>query len=493
MTHARRRERPPRRHHRGSSAGWTGPSQRSPPPPRAARWRSTRSCTRRSRLATTRSSRSTSRCTGLVRLPLPYELASSPPAAFCSYRKAGGARRSPMPDFYIGAHAAVESHALLTRDSGSLSQLLPATARSSPRDRRRPPASSASRTRASASATSSCSQIRTTCQPSARSARRHALVALAVAADLRRPVVAVARRHPAVLRAAVPEAAVDEHRDAAAREHDVGLRPPAGRDDHVVLAEAQPARVQRAAERDLGRGVGAPVALHRAAYRRVARRGRWRQRTHRPSWQPGARGAVRSDPASTVQRPCRSRAHPQSASCGRVLRRHRPDAAGPAGGGDRGRVGQRHRPRQARDVRRELRRPRTSCSATSATCTRARCRRVDIATASFPCTDLSLAGNRRGLGARRAARHLGVEHVLGVPARARRAGRAAAGARCCSRTCSGFATSNGGRDLVTRAPRAQRRSATRATSSSSTRATSCPRAGRGCSSSRRSRPSSRRR
>ena len=32
------------------------------------------------------------------------------------YRRRGGARRSPMPDFYIGAHAALTGLTLLTRD-----------------------------------------------------------------------------------------------------------------------------------------------------------------------------------------------------------------------------------------------------------------------------------------------------------------------------------------------------------------------------------------
>jgi predicted nucleic acid-binding protein len=49
---------------------------------------------------------------------LPYEAAFLAGKAFQRYRQAGGARRSPLPDFYIGAHAAVAGYRLLTRDSG---------------------------------------------------------------------------------------------------------------------------------------------------------------------------------------------------------------------------------------------------------------------------------------------------------------------------------------------------------------------------------------
>ena len=52
----------------------------------------------------------------LVRLPLPYEAAFPAGRAFLRYRRAGGRRSSPLPDFYIGAHAQTQGMALLTRD-----------------------------------------------------------------------------------------------------------------------------------------------------------------------------------------------------------------------------------------------------------------------------------------------------------------------------------------------------------------------------------------
>ena len=47
---------------------------------------------------------------------LPYTAAFLAGKAFLVYRRRGGGRRSPMPDFYIGAHAAVAGYRLLTRD-----------------------------------------------------------------------------------------------------------------------------------------------------------------------------------------------------------------------------------------------------------------------------------------------------------------------------------------------------------------------------------------
>ena len=48
---------------------------------------------------------------------LPFEAAFLAGKAFLRYRQAGGARSSPLPDFYIGAHAAVAGYRLLTRDA----------------------------------------------------------------------------------------------------------------------------------------------------------------------------------------------------------------------------------------------------------------------------------------------------------------------------------------------------------------------------------------
>ena len=51
------------------------------------------------------------------REPLPYEAGFLAGKAFLAYRLRGGERRSPLPDFYIGAHAATREYRLLTRDA----------------------------------------------------------------------------------------------------------------------------------------------------------------------------------------------------------------------------------------------------------------------------------------------------------------------------------------------------------------------------------------
>jgi predicted nucleic acid-binding protein len=50
------------------------------------------------------------------REPLPYEAGFLAGKAFVRYRRRGGRHSTPLPDFYIGAHAAVAGYRLLTRD-----------------------------------------------------------------------------------------------------------------------------------------------------------------------------------------------------------------------------------------------------------------------------------------------------------------------------------------------------------------------------------------
>lgn len=52
------------------------------------------------------------------RLPIPYEAAFLAGKCFLDYRRRGGRRTSTLPDFFIGAHAAVGGMRLLTRDVG---------------------------------------------------------------------------------------------------------------------------------------------------------------------------------------------------------------------------------------------------------------------------------------------------------------------------------------------------------------------------------------
>ncbi len=55
--------------------------------------------------------------TGVFRRdPLPWDAGFLAGKCFLTYRRRGGSKRSPLPDFYIGAHAAVKGASLLTRD-----------------------------------------------------------------------------------------------------------------------------------------------------------------------------------------------------------------------------------------------------------------------------------------------------------------------------------------------------------------------------------------
>jgi predicted nucleic acid-binding protein len=51
------------------------------------------------------------------REPLPWDAAFLAGKSFVRYRRRGRERRSPLPDFYIGAHAAIAGMTLLTRDA----------------------------------------------------------------------------------------------------------------------------------------------------------------------------------------------------------------------------------------------------------------------------------------------------------------------------------------------------------------------------------------
>ncbi|MBB5827599.1 type II toxin-antitoxin system VapC family toxin [Micromonospora carbonacea] len=55
--------------------------------------------------------------TDFLREELPYPAGFLAGKAYARYRAQGGTKRSPIADFYIGAHAAVCRYRLLTRDS----------------------------------------------------------------------------------------------------------------------------------------------------------------------------------------------------------------------------------------------------------------------------------------------------------------------------------------------------------------------------------------
>lgn len=67
-----------------------------------------------------------------VRAPLPYEAGFLAGKAFLAYKKRGGTKRFPMPDFYVGAHAVVGQMDLLTRDAARYRTYFPALTIHSP-------------------------------------------------------------------------------------------------------------------------------------------------------------------------------------------------------------------------------------------------------------------------------------------------------------------------------------------------------------------------
>lgn len=63
--------------------------------------------------------------TELGRVALPSEAGFLASKAFVASRRRGGEKRSPLPDFYIGAHAAVGGFRLLTRDAARFRTYFP--------------------------------------------------------------------------------------------------------------------------------------------------------------------------------------------------------------------------------------------------------------------------------------------------------------------------------------------------------------------------------
>lgn len=57
--------------------------------------------------------------------PIPFAAAFLAGHAHAGYRRAGGAREATLPDFLIGAHAAVTARPLLTRDPPRIATHIP--------------------------------------------------------------------------------------------------------------------------------------------------------------------------------------------------------------------------------------------------------------------------------------------------------------------------------------------------------------------------------
>lgn len=63
-----------------------------------------------------------------LREDLPYAAGFLAGKAYLTYRRRGGTKRSPIPDFYIGAHAAVCGYQILTRDASRYRTYFPTLA-----------------------------------------------------------------------------------------------------------------------------------------------------------------------------------------------------------------------------------------------------------------------------------------------------------------------------------------------------------------------------
>ena len=69
---------------------------------------------------------------GFQMLDIPKEALFLAGKTFLNYRKSRGSKTSPLPDFYIGAHAAVLDLDLLTRDVGRYKTYFPTVSTISP-------------------------------------------------------------------------------------------------------------------------------------------------------------------------------------------------------------------------------------------------------------------------------------------------------------------------------------------------------------------------
>lgn len=75
------------------------------------------------------------RGSGLAWSDMPREALFLAGKVFRGYRRAGGARTSPLPDLFIGAHAAVSKLVLLTRDPARIRRSFPTVRMVCPADR----------------------------------------------------------------------------------------------------------------------------------------------------------------------------------------------------------------------------------------------------------------------------------------------------------------------------------------------------------------------
>jgi predicted nucleic acid-binding protein len=73
----------------------------------------------------------------IQRADLPWEAAHQAGQAFLKYRRQGGTRTSPLPDFYIGAHAQTAGLQLLTRDAQRYRTYFPKLSLIAPRQARK--------------------------------------------------------------------------------------------------------------------------------------------------------------------------------------------------------------------------------------------------------------------------------------------------------------------------------------------------------------------